>query len=181
MGILIYWNHVGREHGGLKYTDDIRKNDEVTIKSALELKEKQCRTGSNIFIQYDENTLIELSPLDSERRYIIIYCIDRGLQFFLIYKTKYPWWLVDIVDVKEVKPNVFCVNDLFIDISVNINDSYKVMDIDDYEIAFSLGVMTKTQVINSLKSFHSILDELNSKQFPNNLLIQIKEQYLGSI
>jgi predicted RNA-binding protein associated with RNAse of E/G family len=51
----------------------------------------------------------------------------------------------------------FCVHDLFIDISVNTDGSYCVYDMDDFERAFSLGVMTHEQISRSLSSFHTIL------------------------
>jgi hypothetical protein len=180
MSILIFWNHVGREHGGLDYTEDIRKNDADTISWALELKEKRARESSSRFIKFDKNTLIELPPLGSERKYIIVYCIDRGLQFSLNYKSRYPWWLIDIVDIQEVKPNVFCVHDLLIDLSVNLDRSYNVLDMDEYGNALTSGAMTEDQVKSSLNSFNSILEELNTKQFPNSLLVSITRQYFST-
>lgn len=179
MDLIIFWNHVGREHGGLEYTDDIRKNSPEIIQEALVLKEHRCRNGGqlNRFVRYDESTLIELSPLQSDQKYIIVYCIDRGIQFSLNLKSKYPWWLIDIVDIQEIRPNVFCVNDLFIDISVNLDGSYHVFDMDDFETAISLGVMTPEQISRSLRSLHSMLTELNSKAFPNEILKDIQQKY----
>lgn len=73
---------------------------------------------------------------------------------------------------------MFCVNDLFIDISVNPDGSYHVYDMDEFENALSLGVMTQDQISRSLKSFHSILTELNSKEFPNKILKDIHQKYM---
>lgn len=180
MNLVIFWNHVGREHGGLDYTDDIRKNSPEVIQKCLELKEQRCRNSDrqSRFIRYDESTLLELPPPQSDKKYIIIYCVDRGLQFSLNLKSKYPWWLIDIVDIQEIRPNVFCVHDLFIDISVNFDGSYHVYDIDDFETALSSDVMSNEQISRGLKSLHTILTELNTKAFPNNILKDIEQKYI---
>jgi hypothetical protein len=178
--LLIFWNHVGREHGGLDYAEDIRRNPPEVIQKNLELKEQLCRKSNQInrFVRYDEATLIELPPAQSEKKYIIVYFIDKGLQFSLNFKTKYPWWLIDIVDVQEIKTNVFCIHDLFIDISVNTDGSYIVYDMDDFERAFSLAALTHDQISRGLRSLHTILTELNAKKFPNNILKDIVRKYM---
>ncbi|AZN42885.1 hypothetical protein [Paenibacillus albus] len=178
MDLRIFWNHVGREHGGLNYTDDIRKNAPEVIQQALELKVQRARGYRNRFIRYDESTLIELPAPDSRDNFIIIYCIDRGLQFSMNFKPRYLWWLIDVVEIQEVQPGFFCVYDLFIDIAVNVDGSYQVMDMDEFEYALSLGVMTSEQVSRSLKSLHSALTELNSRTFPDDRLKRIHEQYM---
>jgi hypothetical protein len=180
LDLVIFWNHVGREHGGLDYADDIRKNSPEVIQKSLELREQRCRNNGqlNRFVRYDETTLLELSSSQNDKKYIIIYCIDRGLQFSLNFKSRYPWWLIDIVDIQEIRPNVFCVHDLFIDISVNFDGSYHVYDMDDFEIALSSDVMSYEQISQGLKSFHAILCELNCKTFPNNILKDIQQKYM---
>lgn len=179
MDLVIFWNHVGREHGGLDYTTDIRNNPPEVIARTLELKEQRCRDGSpNRFIPINESTIIELAPADSSKKYLIVYSIDRGLQFSLHYKPRYPGWLIDIVAIQELRPNVYCAHDLFIDISVNTDGSYHIYDMDEYEEALSLGVMTAEQISRSLKSFHSIVTELNSKAFPCALLKELEQKYL---
>ncbi|MDP4164004.1 MAG: hypothetical protein Q8906_16305 [Bacillota bacterium] len=180
--LFIFWHHVGREHGGLDYTEDIRKNSLQDIQMYLEIKENHYRNVDhpNRFLRYDESTLIELPPLKSGQSFIIVYSIPDGFQFSLNYKTKYPGWIIDIVDIEEIRPNVFCIHDLFIDIAVSETGRYQVLDIDEYETAISLNVMTTEQIQRSLKSFHAILTELNSNNFPDRKLGVIKEQYLLS-
>jgi predicted RNA-binding protein associated with RNAse of E/G family len=180
MDLVIFWNHVGREHGGLGYTEDIQKNSSEVIQKCLEIKEQRCRNNyqPNKFIKYNESTLIELPSSESDKKYIIIYFIDRGLQFSLNFKSKYPWWLIDVVDITEIRPNVFCVHDLFIDISVNLDGSYHVLDMDEFEMAINLNVLSHEQITRSLKSLHSILAELNSRNFPNKILKDLEQQYM---
>lgn len=180
MDLLIFWNHIGREHGGLKYARDIRKNRKSIIESYRDEKERYARNTQkpNRFIRYDASTLVELPPLESDRKFIIIYLIDEGLQFSLNFKSKHPWWLVDVVDIQEIKPNVFCVYDLFIDISVKPDGSYHVLDIDEFEEAVRLGVLTDGQITYSLKAFHSALAQLNAGNFPNGLLKELEELYM---
>jgi hypothetical protein len=159
LDLVIFWNHVGREHGVLEYTEDIRKNSPEVIQNSIELKEQRCRNNGqlNRFVRYDETTLLELPPSQSDRKYIIIYCIDQGLQFSLNFKPRYPWWLIDIVDIQEIRPNY---------------------DMDEYEIALSSDVMSTELISQSLKSFHTILSELNSKTFPNDTLKAIEMKYM---
>jgi hypothetical protein len=111
-----FWNQVGREHGGLDYADDIRKNSPEVIQKCLVLKEQRCRNSNHLdrFVRYDESTLLELPSPQSGKKYL---------------KSKYPWLLIDIVDIQEIRPNVFCVNDLFIDILVNFDGSYHVLEL----------------------------------------------------
>ncbi len=177
METIIFWNHVGREHGGLQYVSDIRKNGKEGIENTLALKEERARNSPNQFYKYNKSTLIELPPIASEKKFIIIYQMDKGLQYSLNLKSKYPWWLIDIVDIQEIKPNVFCAFDLFLDISVNRDGSYNVLDVDDFELAIRLDVINQTQVLSSLASFHSVIEQLNEKKFPCALIEEITEKY----
>lgn len=180
MDTFIFWNHPGREHGGIEYTSDIRKNSNQVIKESLSIKEKYYRNKKipNKFVRYNTTTLVEYAPPDSKGNFVIIYLIDRGLQFSLNYKTGYKWWLIDIVNVEEISPNVFCVHDLFIDIAVNADGSYQVLDIDEFNTAIKLEVISNELIIQCFESFHSILSELNSNKFPNKLLKEIESIYM---
>jgi hypothetical protein len=62
--ILIYWHHVGREHGGLTYATTIQKNSLSVVNNTLKLKEDRIRRQDQPcqFIKYDSNTLVELLP-----------------------------------------------------------------------------------------------------------------------
>ncbi|TWT13330.1 DUF402 domain-containing protein [Planomicrobium sp. CPCC 101079] len=180
MDLLIFWNHIGREHGGLEYARDIRKNRESVIERYRDEKERYARNTKkpNRFIRYNASTLVELPPLESNRKFLIIYLIKEGLQFSLNFKSKHPWWLIDVVDIRELKPDVFCVYDLFIDISVRPDGSYQVLDIDEFEEAVRLGILSGNQVAHSLKAFHSALTQLNEGNFPNGLLKELEEKYM---
>ncbi|MCQ6561237.1 hypothetical protein NNL21_21330 [Paenibacillus mendelii] len=177
---MIFWNHAGREHGGLEYADDIRKNSPQVIEQCLALREQRCRENKqpNRYLRVDDSTLIELPPLQSDKRFILIYCLDSGLQLSLNYKTNHPWWLIDIVDIQEIRPHVFCVHDWFIDISVNPDGSYHVYDMDDFELAVRLQVLSPEQISQCLKSFHAILTELNSGSFPSPFVEELRETYM---
>lgn len=163
MGLTVFWHHIGREHGGLDYTDDIRKNSPETIDRYLRLKEEWVKnnSGSRKFHRYDENTIVEFSPIDN---FIIIYFIDKGLQLSLNTKSesKYPWWKMDVVNIIEIRPEVFCAQDLFIDVKVYKNGHYAVIDIDDFETAIQLGIITMPLISKALKSLHMALSELNN-------------------
>ena len=60
MDTFIFWNHPGREHGGIEYTSDIRKNSNQVIKESLSIKEKYYRNKKipNKFVRYNTTTLV---------------------------------------------------------------------------------------------------------------------------
>jgi hypothetical protein len=175
----IFWHHVGREHGLLEYAPDIRKNDEEIIKNTLKAKEEWLLNQEipNTFLKIDENTLIELPPKSSNENFLFIYLIDLGLQFEL--NDSKNWYsMVDIVEIHEIKKDVYCVSDLFIDIEVYTDGNYHVLDINEYEEAIKLNVINDEQISRSLSSFHYIIDELNRKEFPNDRLKGIINQFM---
>ncbi|MDF2725547.1 MAG: hypothetical protein K0Q59_5224 [Paenibacillus sp.] len=185
VALHIFWNHVGREHESLGYARSLRKNPPEVIQRGLEAKEQRSLAGSrHRYVRYDDNTLLEL-PMHKaphggagDRPFIIVYCLDRGLQFSLHYKKQYAWWLVDIVEIEQIRPDVYCVHDLFIDIAVHDDGSYEVYDIDEFEAALSIDAMSPRQVSHALKSFHDIVTELNAKSFPGPLLQKLEQTYI---
>jgi uncharacterized protein len=175
----IFWHHVGREHGILEYAPDIRKNDEEIIKKTLKVKEEWLlnQENPNSFYKIDENTLIELPPKNSNVNFLFIYLIDLGLQFEL--NDSKNWYsMVDIVEIHEIKKDVYCVSDLFIDVEVYTDGNYRVLDINEYEEAINFNVINDEQISRSLKSFHYIIDQLNRKEFPNDRLKGIINQFM---
>ena len=181
--ILIFWHHVGREHGGLQYTKDIRKNDQDTIDRCLQIKEERWRKDANPhrFIKYDHNILVELPPLDKNDAFIIVYFIKEGLQFeYRPYRDNgKPMWIVDIVEIREIKPGVFCVSDLFIDLDVKHDGSYNVLDLDEFALAIELEVIERSQIIRALNSLNMVVAQLNEGLFPCKALADIKEIFIG--
>lgn len=177
--ISIFWNHVGREHEVFQYANEIKKNSDEIKNKKIELCIQKCKQNktTNRFIKYNSNILIETPNPENLENFIIVYCIDTGLQFSLNYKKKYSWWLIDIVDIEEVGENIYCVHDLFIDISVEKNGTYRVLDIDEFEYACSIGVLTKEQITKSIKSLANALNILNANLFPQTWLKEIVLQY----
>jgi len=176
--LIIFWHHVGREHGKNGYAADIKKNSEETIENCLLQKRNFAENiNRNQFIRYNETTLLELPPKDSEKEFVIVYCLDKGLQYSLGNKD-YPFWLIDICDIEEVEKNVFCVHDLFIDISVNEDTSYNVLDMDDFHFAIENKVIDYETTRKALHSLSIALEELNNNAFPNPLLLEIENHYI---
>lgn len=169
---------MGREHGIDGYAGDLRKNDPETISRYLAGREKPGppSAGAHRLIRHDENTLVELAAEGSEKHFLIAYFIDKGLQYSLGYK-KHPWWLVDIVEIEETKPNTFGVRDLFLDIQVNRDGTYEVLDEDDYKEALRLEIMSERQIMRSVRSLKMALDELAAGQFPSERLQAIVDRY----
>lgn len=177
--IRIFWNHVGREHGGLSYAPTIQKNTHVMKEQSLKLSLQRCmEQETNRFFKHDANTLIEISPEATDQPFIIVYCMDSGLQFSLHHKSKYDWWLVDIVDIEELEQGVFCVHDLFIDIAVAREGTYQVLDMDEFHFAYKEDVLTPRQYDKAMNSFVLILEMLNRGEFPEEWLAELVEEYL---
>lgn len=168
LSLTVIWHHIGREHGGLTYTEDIRKNAPETIEQYINLKVDWVQTNESAhqFLHLDENTLVEYS---NEADFIIVYFIDKGLQLSLNAKTKskYPWWVIDVVDITEIQPEIYCSSDLFIDIIVFEDGKYHVLDIDEFETAIQKDILTNEQVSKALKAFHTAISDLNG---PNALI-----------
>ncbi|EDL64606.1 DUF402 domain-containing protein [Bacillus sp. SG-1] len=179
MNVVVYWNHVGREHGGLEYTSDIRKNSPEIIEEALRLKENRAlsQTEPNRFLALNESLVIELPPENSLKKFIIIYQMDLGLQFSYGFKNSHEGWLIDIVDYEKKPDGLVCVHDLLIDIRVFEDGSYHVVDMDEFYEAYSLGALSKEQLEQSLRALSYILEKLNKGEFPGIEIEEIKERY----
>ncbi|WP_421381392.1 DUF402 domain-containing protein [Bacillus salacetis] len=179
MDVVVYWNHVGREHGKLEYTKDLRKNRPEIIEEALQLKEDRALNQENPhrFLALDESTVIELPPESSNKKFIIIYQLELGLQFSYGFKSSHQGWLIDIVEYEKKRDGLICVHDLLIDIRVFEDGSYHVVDMDEFYEAYSLGALSEKQVSHSLNALSDILGRLNKKQFPGELIEEIKQQY----
>ncbi|MEO4052284.1 DUF402 domain-containing protein [Solibacillus sp. CAU 1738] len=142
------------------------------------MKLKRCKEeAKNQFFQHGDNTLIEISPQKSNDYFIIIYCIESGLQFSLGHKKKYSWWLIDIVDIEEIEENIYCVHDIFLDISVKRDGSYKVLDMDEFHFAYSNDILSQNHYEKAMKAFITILNTLNQDEFPSEWLNQLVEKY----
>ncbi|HEX5323673.1 MAG TPA: hypothetical protein VFW40_07800 [Capsulimonadaceae bacterium] len=174
----VYWHHLGREHGGGAYAGDLRKNDPEIISRYLAEREKPGtpNAGAHRLIRPDENTLLELPPLGAESPFVIAYFIDKGLQYSFGYK-KHPWWLIDVVEVEETNPNMFCVRDLFLDIQIYRDGRYAILDEEDYKEALRLGIMNERQIMRSVRSLKLALDELAAGAFPGPRLQSLIERY----
>ncbi|RIW39013.1 DUF402 domain-containing protein [Bacillus salacetis] len=179
MNVVVYWNHVGREHGGLKYTRDIRKKSPDIIEEAIRLKEARALSQHtpNRFLALNDSLVLELPPEGSGRKFIIIYQLDLGLQFSYGFKSSHNGWLIDIVQYEKKREDLICVHDLLIDIRVFEDGSYHVVDMDEFHEACSLGALSKAQLEESLASLAYILGKLNQKEFPDLELMEIRNRY----
>ena len=103
--------------------------------------------------------------------------MESGLQFSLGHKKKYNWWLIDIVNIEEIEEKIYCVHDLFLDISIDCNGSYQVLDMDEFHFAYSNDILSNNHYEKAMDSFITILNTLNQDEFPSEWLNQIVEQY----
>lgn len=176
----IYWHHIGREHGGAEYAGDLRKNDPETVARYIAEREKPAMSCSfaHRLIRHDQDTLLELSSEGSSAPFFIAYFIDHGLQYSFGYK-KHPWWLIDIVEIEESRPNMFCVRDLFLDIQINRDGTYEILDENDYKQALELDLLTERQRMRSVLSLKRALDELSAGKFPSERLQSLVERYFA--
>lgn len=179
MELLVFWSRVGKEHAGLNICSDIRKNPRELVEQYLLLKEENARKEGHRFRKHDENIIVELPPEDSSHQFIIIYDKANGLQYSLGYKKKHPWWLIDVVDIHEMKPNVYCSYDMFLDISVHPDGKYNVYDMDEFSYAVQLGILDKKQIVKSLDSFHKAIEMLNRGLFPDRKIKDVFVDVFG--
>ncbi|MGM0843829.1 MAG: DUF402 domain-containing protein [Bacillota bacterium] len=179
MNVVVYWNHVGREHGELTYTEDIRKNSAEVIDRAIFLKEQNAlkKENSNRFLVLEDSLIIELPPVNSNKNFIIIYLLDRGLQFSWGFKNSHHGWLIDIVQYEKRTSGLLCVHDLLIDIRVFEDGSYQVIGMDEFHEAYRLGALSDERVNHSLKALSFILSQLNNKAFPLPHIEELKQKY----
>ncbi|KAA0547005.1 hypothetical protein FZW96_13555 [Bacillus sp. BGMRC 2118] len=177
--IKIFWNNIGREHGGVSYVKDIRKNsDAIKSKSIREnIQYVNTVVNGNRFFKHDENTLIEIQPEGSPYSFIIVYCIREGIQYSLYHKKRYNWWLIDIIDVEELEDEIYCVHDLFIDISVEKDGLYRVLDMDEFYFAFQNEIISPEHFEKAMKSYIYILENLNQQSLPFSWLENLYEHY----
>ncbi|WP_456273295.1 DUF402 domain-containing protein [Bacillus sp. AK031] len=179
MDVVIFWNHVGREHGGLTYTNDIKKSSEEEVEKAIQLKEERALSMKepNRFIRINSSTILELPPLASSKRFIIIYMLDKRLQFSYGFKSSHNGWLIDIVQYEKRQEDLICVHDLLIDIRVFEDGSYHVIDMDEYYGAYEAGAVSEEQAGHSLKALAYILEKLNRREVPSFEMQELKQQY----
>jgi uncharacterized protein len=179
MDVVVYWNHVGREHGGLNYTNKIKKSSKQEVERALQMKEEHALSlkDPHRFIKVCSSIIIELPPLTTSKKFIIIYMLELGLQFSYGFKSSHNGWLIDIVQYEKRKENLICVHDLLIDIRVFEDGSYHVIDMDEYNQAYEAGALSEEQAGHSLKALAYILGKLNRKEFPSAAIEKIKRQY----
>ena len=175
--LSVFWHHVGREHGIGGYAPDLRKNDPETVARYLTYKEQRAEPGSNghRFVRHDEQTLLELPPENAPCSFLIAYRIDQGLQYSIGYKKHNPWWLIDVVQIVEIRPSTFCVRDLFLDIQVNRDGSYKLLDMEDFDTALRLEIISLAEGCSAFRSLATALADLNSGRFPPDWLASLCE------
>jgi uncharacterized protein len=174
MGITIFWHHIGREHE-IPYGSSIQRNNKQVVEAYLKKKEDLALASGHRYIRVDSHTLIEL-PREHDPFFIIVYDINKGIQYSFKYKDK-SGWLIDIIDAIEVRENVYCIQDLFIDIYLSSDGTYQVQDLDEFYQAASLGVLSAEQSKQCLYKLNLVIEELENNVFPNPKLEKILATY----
>ncbi len=166
--LTIFWHHVGREHGFGAYGLDLRKNSDKLIRQYLDFKIQRIKSGviERRFIQIDEPTLVELAAQDAPEELFIGYRIQEGLQYSLNVKKSWTGWLIDVVDIYAIEPNLYCSRDLFLDVRVKPSGDYELIDVDEFRQAIELGIIDQATTIKALRSLEFALAQLRAKQFP---------------
>jgi hypothetical protein len=174
----IIWHHVGREHGRVgDYAPDLRLNTPHRIEEYI--SDKLSGSSENRYIRYDSNTLVELPPICVEQRWIIVYCLDCNLQFSLGYKP-HPWWLADVVSYRRSEAGEFIVRDLFLDVEIDEDLQYRVLDREDFEFAATSGIIDSFEADLALVALDRLVQDLDSKAFPWPSLVEAQRTYWGT-
>lgn len=76
------------------------------------------------------------------------------------------YWYCDIIDiVKNEATNTLTYEDLLFDVVVFPNGKFKVLDCDEAAQAFELGLITREQLTQALKSLHELLEIVYHARF----------------
>jgi predicted RNA-binding protein associated with RNAse of E/G family len=180
--LAIFWRHLGREHSLGKCADDLRKNPPEIVKQYLELKMARAKQAAvHRYLKVNDNILLELPGRGTGEEFLICYLIAEGLQFSLGHKKSHGGWLIDLMEIEEVAPRLYCVSDLFIDIAVDASGSYRVLDMEDFRRAVELEIIGQEQMVRALRSFDFILHKLNTGQFPLEVLRELVKEHAPTL
>jgi uncharacterized protein len=181
--MLIFWHHLGREHGLGEYTADLRKNSAEVVNAYLDVKIRGAKENraARRFVQIDADTLLELPAEGAPEQFLICYRPREGLQYSLSHKRSARAWLVDIVEVVEFSPDTYSSRDLFLDIEVEPSGAYRVLDVDDFRQAIELGLLDTATILRALASLDLALAQLHSRQFPPAWLGKLVDEHAPAL
>jgi len=173
--VRIVWHHVGREHGlNGTYTTELRLNSPEVV--AKYLAEKEALRSPNRCYQHDADTLVELPPAGSDRQWIIVYFLDRYLQFSFGYK-RHGWWLADVVSYAQSESGATIVRDLLLDVEIDADLRYRIIDGEEFVKATESGIVPFDEALSAMQALFTLAVELDHNKFPDSRLERIYEQY----
>ena len=85
---------------------------------------------------------------------------------------KIVYWYCDIIDIEyDKETDTYLLNDLLADIKIMEDGKVQIIDLDELAIAFEEGLITKNQLISSLKKSNELL----SLVYRNDVAAMVKE------
>lgn len=171
----IVWHKVGREHGGpCGYPADLRLNSPEVIASYL--SEKLAGESPNRCHWHDDHTIVELPSAGSDENWIIVYFLDRNLQFSMGYKS-HSWWLADITTYCKTDEDAVIVRDIFLDVEIDEGLAYRVLDGDEFALAIREGILGVEEAAFAAQALASLIADIESNHFPDPRLSDVYRQY----
>jgi len=95
--------------------------------------------------------------------------LKKGYKISKIFNTegKFIYWYCDIIEYTYDKnKDEYIFIDLLADVKVYENGEYEVLDLDELSIALKEGLITKAQLLKSIKSVNILIEMVQNKMFP---------------
>jgi predicted RNA-binding protein associated with RNAse of E/G family len=100
---------------------------------------------------------------------ISYYFLQEGYKISKIYDHNYTMlhWYCDIIDMEyRAHDNAYICNDLLVDVVVSLDQSVKILDLEEIADALDVGIITEEDVKKALRRLHCLLEIIYNNQFP---------------
>lgn len=86
------------------------------------------------------------------------------------------YWYCDIIDIfYEEENDTYFIYDLLTDVKIRADGMIEVIDLDELASAFEEGLITKDQILASLKKTNSLLSLIYSLDLPTHIMNIVRE------
>jgi predicted RNA-binding protein associated with RNAse of E/G family len=112
---------------------------------------------------------IPIKPRNDIKSGISCVFLEKGwkISAFFGQDNEIIYWYCDIVDINfDKKADIYYLYDLLTDIKIMPDGRVEIIDLDELAIAFENNLITREQLIMSLKQSSSLLDLIYTHNFP---------------
>lgn len=119
-----------------------------------------------------ENTMITrwdtINPKAAFSRGISLYIMDKGWKIskFFDADDRFVYWYCDIIRTDyDREKDSYIFTDLLADVIIDASGTVKVVDLDEFEIAYKKGLISTDEILNALSRLNALLDVIYSGGF----------------